>query len=437
VAALLFLIGAAAVGANIYFARPAAADLSTWRAPIDQVDSKKIVPANALASLAGVFDSVAMQDDLNQGDLESAFALNSYGPDFLDPARAGTFLLLGSRYASAKQSAKAVWCYQYAAVLSTISPMPSDLTRVQTLLEAAQGLRSLGAESAARDALDQAYLIAQYSFSLQRETRARLLSQVANAYQSFGLNQLAAQARQKSTETANQTSDQVELATRTPFRVRPAELPADQDLKQRIEARVTAARELIDQLNLNPPKTPKDLPDDLIRTLGDKLYDEDGVRSDYYEAQYKAAADASAQIAILRDRIRWLTLKLRLARGGFGLSIVPEWESQVKQIEADLSEAYDTLFQINEHQASAADKPEDADRQVEDVLRTAILTGRLGLYRNYDEADLRSRLAEISQHLRDEQVPALRLDSFARGNQAFYLLVPDELYEQGDKAMPR
>ena len=175
----------------------------------------------------------------------------------------------------------------------------------------------------------------------------------------------------------------------------------------------------------------------MIRALGDKLYEEDGVRHDYYDSQYQSAADASAQVAVLRDKIRWLALKLRVARGGFGLNLVPEWEPEAKNIATELNDAFDQLFQISQQQAGAGEKAEDADRGVEDVLRDAIIAGRWGLYRDYDENDLRSHLAEISQRLRDENVSSLRLDSFARGTQINYLLLPDELYGQGEKALPR
>ena len=46
-------------------------------------------------------------------------------------------------------------------------------------------------------------------------------------------------------------------------------------------------------------------------------------------------------------------------------------------------------------------------------------------------------LDDVSKRLRDEQVPALRLDSFMRGNTVYYLLVPDELYGLGEKTLPR
>lgn len=435
-AALLFCVGIAAVGARFYFERGDSVDLSQWKAPLDQLDAKRLVLPNSLEVLGGVGDTQAIDDALQQGDWESAYADIAYSPDLTDASRAGTLLLLGSRYAAAKQTAKAVWAYQYAVSLATISPLPSDLLRGQTLLEAAQGLNTLGMHTAARTALDQAYLIAQYSFSIPRDTRARLYGQVATAYQSFGVGNLATQASQKSQEAATLTSEEAFTNSRPPYFVPPADLPADKDLTDKTAERVTAAKELIDQLNLTPPKSAKDLPQDLVRKLGDALYEEDGLRTSYYDTQYKAAADPGTQVAVLVDKIHWLALKLRVARGGFGLSLVPEWETDSKNITKDLSDTFDEFFKLTEQQAGSAGKASETDLSLDDVLRAEIVAGRWGLY-DYDETDLVSRLDETSTRLRDEQIPALRLEAYQKGTSTLYLLVPDELYGQGEKALPR
>lgn len=436
-AILLVCIGIGAIAANFYFSRSESVDLGVWKTPLSQIDAKRLNPADALEVLAGIAETNALDDALAQGDWEAAFAQSAYSPELPDPSRAGTLLLLGSRYARAKQPTKAAWCYQYAATLAIISPAPSDLTRVQILLEAASGLRDLGVQVSARAALDQAYLIAQYSPTLPRAARAQLLGQLAQTYQALGVSNLATQAQQKSAEAASLPAEDAILTTQRAFRVQPSDLPDNSELKARVKARVTAAKELIDQLNLKPPKSALELPSDLIRTLGDRLYEEDGARIIYYDTQSKAATDPPAQVAVLRDRIRWLALKLRVARGGFGVSLVAEWETDAKNIAHALHQAYDQLFQIYERAAAIAPDAATGDRQVEAVLRAELVAGRWGLDPEYDEEGLRTQLSETTQRLRDAQVPALRLDALQRANQWSYLLVPDELYGQGEKALPK
>lgn len=436
-AALLFCIGVGALALNFWNPRPAAVDTSKWISPPDQVETKKVDPAIALGLLAGVTEVNSVDDSLAAGDFEGAFAQVAYSTEFSDANRVGTLLLLGDRFAAGKQTAKAAWMYQYAVYLAIVSPLPSDLTRVQSLLEAAQGLRGLGLEQNARLALDQAYLITQYSFAIPRDTRADLYEQISRAYRNFGAAKLADEARSRMGESATMLDESATNLTRRPFRVLPTNPPENADLNAVVEARIIAARELLDALNLNPPQSQADLPEDLIRALGDALFQEDSARVDYYETQYNQAADALATLGVLRDKLRWLSLKYRVARLGFGLSLVPEWEQEVDVIRQDLSDTYTEFFAITEQQALNLEKGDEANRSVEDVLRSALVAGRWGLYAEYDEADLRARLDEVTQILQDEQVPTLRLDSFARGSEIVYLIVPDDLYRMGERALPR
>jgi hypothetical protein len=436
-AGLLCCIGASALTLNFFGARTPPADTSKWLAPQEQVDSKKIVPGVALAILAGTSDSASVDDSLAAGDFEGAFAQIAYGTEFSDANRVGTLLLLGNRYAAAKQITKAAWMYEYAVFLATVSPLLSDLNRVQTLLEAAQGLKALNSESNARAALDQAYLIAQYSFSLPRDTRADVLEQIARAYDKYGARKQAQEARQLARDTITLTDESAVNLARRPFRIQPTEPPGNPEIVAKLKERVAAARELVDALNLNPPKTEADMPEDLVRALGDKLYEEDGLRMDYYASQYDQSGDASEQLGVLRDKLNWLAIKYRIARQGFGIGLVPEWEDQAQDIAQEMNDTYADYFAITQQQAEGLDKTDEANRSAEDILRGAIVAGRWGVYPQYDEADLRSQLDTVSQALRDEQVASLRLDSFTRGNQIVYLLVPDELYGMGERALPR
>lgn len=426
-ALLLCLGGVGALAWNFMGTRSPSVDTSKWIAPQDQVDTKKIVPGVAIAILAGTSDSASVDDSLAAGDFEGAFAQIAYGNEFSDANRVGTLLLLGNRYAAAKQTVKAAWMYEYAVFLATVSPLLSDLNRVQTLLEASQGLNALKMETNARAALDQAYLIALYSYALPRDTRSTLAEQIARMYDKFGVPKLAQEARQLASDTILSGDESAINLSRRPFRIQPTEPPANPEIVSKLKERIGAARELVDALNLNPPATEADLPEDLIRALGDKLYEEDALRMDYYTSQYDQAADASVQLGILREKLNWLSIKYRIAKKGFGVTLVPEWEDAAQDIAQELNDTYADYFAITLQQAESLDKTNEANRSSEDQLRGAIVEGRWGIYSQYDEADLRAQLDAVSQALRDEQIASLRLDSFMRGNAIVYLLVPDEL----------
>lgn len=436
-AGLLLCIGVGALAWNFLGARGPAVDTSKWLTPQEQVDTQKIIPGVAIATLAATTDSASVDDSLAAGDFEGAFAQIAYGTEFSDANRVGTLLLLGNRFAAAKQTVKAAWMYQYAVFLATVSPQPSDLNRVQTLLEAAQGLKALRMDTDAHAALDQAYLITQYSYSLPRDTRSEVAEQIARMYDKFGAPKLAQEARQLSRDTITLADESAVNMARRPFRIQPTDVPTNPEIVAKFKERIAAARELVDALNLNPPKTEADLPEELVRAVGDTLFEEDALRMDYYSSQYDQSADASAQLGVLREKLSWLALKYRIAKKGFGISLVPEWEDQAADIAQEINDTYADYFAITQQQAQSLDKAEEANRSNEDLIRNAVVAGRWGAYPQYDEADLRAQLAEVSQALRDEQVPSLRLDSFERGKQVIYLLVPDELYGMGERAIPR
>lgn len=436
-AGLLFCFGVSALALNFWGPRGASVDTSKWIAPQAQVENQKIIPAVALGILAGITDASSVDDSLAAGDFEGAFAQIAYSTEFSDANRLGTLLLLGNRYLAGKQIPKAVWMYQYAVFLATVSPLPSDLTRVQTLLEASQGLKAAGMEAQARTALDQAYLITDYSYALPRNTRAEMFNQISRAYRTFNATKQVQETAQKAADTATLADEYAVNIARRPFQIQPTDPPPSSELDQRVNERIQAARDLLDALNLNPPQSEADLPDDLINALGDALFQEDATRGDYYATQYDQASDASAQLGVLRDKLQWLSLKYRIAHGGFGLSLVSDWESDLETIELDLNDTYAEYFAITEQQAAGLEKTDEASRSTEDVLRSALVAGRWGLYPQYDEADLLARLQDVSDLLREEQIASLRLDSFTRGNERVYLLVPDELYGTGERAYPR
>jgi hypothetical protein len=56
----------------------------------------------------------------------------------------------------------------------------------------------------------------------------------------------------------------------------------------------------------------------------------------------------------LRDRAAWMAIKSRIAHRGFGVSIVPEWEERVNDLDAELTAALQALVQYQETQLPQA-----------------------------------------------------------------------------------
>ena len=412
-------------------------DAFAWKPPLESVDNRALAPGTALLPLTGTSANDALSAALDQAHLENAFAVAAYDPTLSDSERIGALLQLGTRYASAKDTRKAALTFQAAAQLATLSPALADYARLETYLQAGTGLRGVGANDAARWVTDQAYLVALYTPTLQREQRARRLEQVANAYTALNASALSSQARAKAVEASTASATAPITGTRMPYIPTAGILLAAPEIDTATARRIAAAKALQDDLIDHPPKSAKDWSADLVAELSDALVEEDSARQAYYDKQIAQTKDAAAQIALWRDKIAWLALKYRVARGGFGASLVADWEKDRAAIADDWGAAWDELFRLAEAQAAALPKPPDSTPAQEDVIRQKLIAARWGWYNGTPEQDLNAQRGEITQKLMDAAYPELRLDTFNRNNKTIFILLPDELYGQGEKALPK
>lgn len=431
---LLLSLSVAVIG-GAFFLRPNdSADLFAWKPPLEMVDNRALALGTGLLSLS-TSSTDALNAALDKGQLENALALVAYDYTLPTPSRVGALLQLAERYGAAKDTRKAVWCYQVAAQLATITPEVSDPARLDTDLLASSGLRRLNANDSARWMTDSAFLIAQFSPVLQRDIRARRLAQISDAYTALNADRLAASARTQASETAGTLTESVSTTVRLAFNPSAGKLPVSAAVNAAIQARRASAQQLIDDIKDNPPKNPAALPQDFVAQLSDALDQEDRARLAYYDEQMPLAKGPDAQGALLSDKVAWLALKYRIARGAFGFTLVAAWEKDRGTIAADFSDALSELFRVSEAQAAAL--PNGADQAIEDVIRRKLFVARWGWFTGIPEQEIRDALDEVTLRLRDAASPALRLDTITRAGKTLYLLVPDDLYGQGEKALPR
>ncbi len=434
---LLLIFGVAMLGAG-WFAREAPPPAAlAWQAPLDQVSTRDLTPATALLPLAGASGVDALNAALDGGDWESAFALLAYDGSLSDPTRIGALLQLGSRYAVARDKNKAAWCYLDASRIATISPLLSDAIREDAFLQVSAGLQEIQANDAARLAADQAYLIAVYSPVLRREQSSRRLNQVASAYAALGLEALATQARDKANEPIAIASDDAGFLPRGPFVIPEGKLPPSGPVNNALQARVAAAKQVVEDVKNSPPRRAADWPADSLQVLREALLKEDEARQSYYDDQTAQVKEPTVQIALLRDKVNWIGLKFRIARGAFGADLVPDWTKRASALGDEWSDAWGELFNVYRGQASAIPNAQAVHQATEDVLRQELLALRWGWYKGTTEQELRNSLSEITSHLRQDTIPSLRLDTLALGGKTTDLLVPDELYGQNERALPR
>jgi hypothetical protein len=408
-----------------------------WKPPLEQVDNAALAPETVALPLTGMDPGSALNAALNNANIENAYALIAYDTNLDSTTRIGALLQLGSRYATAKQTRKAASCYQAAALLATLSPDLSDPAREDTYLQASSSLRALGATDAGRMLIDQAYIVAQNSIALRRESRARRLNQIADAYTDLGASALAAQAHSKADEALTEPAETATAQVRVPFIPTFGQMPTSADVARYAQTRIAAAQLLADDLANNPPKNAAAWPQDSVSQLRDALVDEDSARQSFYDEQLALAKDPAVQAALWRDRANWLMLKYRTARGAFGIDLVPEWSKDAKTIAVDWSDALTEFYRLQESQVAALPKAADATQASEDFMRRELIAARWGWLSAANENDLRSALSDVTQKLRDAQSTGLFLDTLTRNNKLIYLLLPDELYGLNDKALPK
>lgn len=426
---LLLTLALVVLGA-FWFLRGSTTDAAAWQPPLELVDPRVLAPGTILLPLTEMSSADALSASLDQAHLENAYALLAYDPDLPDAARIGALLQLGTRYTTAKDSRKAVASFQAAALLATLSPALSDVTRLDTYQQASAGLRTIGANQAARWVTDQSYLVTQHSPNLSRDVRIRRLNQIAEAYATMGANSLAAQARNKANELVGTSNETPNVVVRPMFNPTFGKLPASPQVDAAKQQRVAAAQQLAD--DLKDAKPGAGWPSDSLAQLAEALLAEDDARQAYYDQQLASTQNPAVQIALWSDQVRWLALKNRVARGAFGKEIVPEWSQDKAAIADAWHQAWDNYFRLAEAQAGAT-KSQDPNLATEFVLRQELMAIRWG-WSVASEGDVRNLLDGINQSLKS---PFLTLDAIKRNGKLDYVLVPAQLYGQGEHALPK
>lgn len=427
---IFVLAGLIAFGAYFFTSRREVS-LSTWNDPIAQIETENVKPALALLPLAGVSSSEAFSQAMEAGELESAYAILVFSLDLSERERVGSFLLLARHYAEAGNATKAKLCYRQASAIATLSPVLSDLTRADAYLQIGSGLASLREQGKAKLNYEQAYTIALYSPYLKKAHQKSILDKLASAYEAIGESQRAEQALNQSAALDLEVSDSTESEPADKDREfllgRPNEPTMTEEVAEAEAARREEALNLSDYL-LSTLKQP---PDNLMANMAQALRTEDEARLSFYNTEPAEPPMLLEKVAIAWHKVRWLTIKYQVASGGYGLSLMPEWEAQVAEIQSELSKAYEDLYALHSEQVIALPEADTIDQAWVEVLRQEIEVGRLGLYPNYPEEQLTAKLKEATEKLiAADQDRSLRVDILSQDNVNVFILTSDESYGQ-------
>ncbi len=426
---LLAIAGLALLAAYFYLGRQPAAPAAPVN-PLDTVRVAQVAPDLAVLGLAGEPDDRVIRAALDAGEMETAYAGLVHSILLPDTVRAGHWLLLAGRYgapdaAAANKTvdpARAALAYELALDQAALSPGLGDVTRAGLSLQVAKGLAALngkpgapGAGIIARLALKQAENIARYSLTLLPSQRHDTLQQVVADYRALGDRQAAAALQ-----------SQIVAASVGPG----VKVPPSADLLARLRGSVVLPGAVTEKMLARQQAAATmaaqwlpasvDARRELTTTLGAALASEDAARSTFYETL--GDLSQADQLAMLHDRINWLSTKYRVARGAYGVSLVPDWESQADAITTQLSAAYTDL--INGYGRQLDTLPaSDATAGRLQLLQQALLWTRLGLFPDPVEPTLRTQLIDASHQLWTQHGDAgLVIVVQDVGQQHYYLL---------------
>jgi hypothetical protein len=361
--------------------------------PLNGINVARVVPQLALMDLAGEPAEALAYQALNAGELETAHATALFHPKMSGPSRTGLFLQLAGRYLDRSATVAAGHTYRLAlgsAILDPSLPLPSVS---QTLVHIASG--SLGAsQEAALDSAIQAVRVASQTPDLLPAQRNQTF---------VSLQSLARDLE------ADLLSQQIDEFIRNPYlmpggHLLDPQLPSlsepvefDEPLAMAVAARQQAARRLAERIALTDGM---DIEPER-QSLTETVLHEDQVRSNFYGRMLSGPISLQQQFWLVQNRRDWIALKARIALGGYGISIVPEWEASLSEILGDLTAATSTLDVVFQGLISAQPTPLDqANLRVETLLWLA-LQAEMGLYPNAPIADLSSRLVAAQNELAD------------------------------------
>ena len=369
--------------------------LLTSTGPLTRLDVEQIDPALALAALGGFPEAEVIIEAIDKERPETALATLLFAPELSDKESAGDFLFLAEAYLAKGQVENAIFSYDMAGTIAILSPDIPDTARATIFMQAGEGLLDLNELELAKFYFDQAYIIAANSPYLQAAHRRPILQQLQKNYILLGERELARQSLDLSANPPD-----LDFVPETTTLLPSGEhIPLPQPIQEAETNRWISTQELAALLVERGGHAPSSV----ISTLGEALLEEDRQKLPFFENELASTTQLSQRINITLAKIRWLSIKYKVAKRGYGMSIVPEWESDAEQIRAELTKTYEKLYPLYADYIVALPEISQIDLATEEKLRREVLAGELGRYPNYPQEQRKRQLLDISNQLIESQ----------------------------------
>jgi hypothetical protein len=423
-ALVLFLVAVVAAAIYVILSRQQATT-ATWGDPIGEIDPDAIAADLALYPLAGASELETIDAAIENGELETAFSTLAFSPELSDVQRIGRLILLGERFAEMGADDRASLSYRLVYDSAILSPRLNDPARSDALLAMGNGWVAIGQETLALNAYDQVYMIAVHSPYIQMAHRRELLNLLEAAYLGLGDREQAGASREQMVELEYATDRKTLLPSfESPDLPGETEAVSSADVGALEDARRQAVYTLLQAV-----ADGADPPSGLVNNVAQALLAEDEAKLGLYRQELEGTTQPGRRINVQRHLIRWLLLKYKVAARGNGLSLVPEWEGQLADIQSELTKAYEGLFFDYEDFVTALP---DAALMVPGSYKTrriVILAGRLGHYPNYPAEQLAGKLQDaVLGLIGSGSLEELYVDAATEDGGPRFFLSPSEAY---------
>jgi hypothetical protein len=333
------VLGVGALAALVVVQTEPPAQEST--SPFAAVARSQIVPQHALMQLTGdPADALAYQA-LAAGELDLAYTVALFTPDLSDARRLALFTQLGTRYLAGDRPDDARKAYALARSTAILGRGLTTLERSQALLQIANGQLDAEAQAAALDTAVQAKRLATQTPELLPAQRSQIFENLAAPAQRLDDPAFAQEVHDLARNPYLTPQGQV-ISSRW-ISLTEAVAP-DPAVDAALTTRRQAARVLADRIlltggiDIDPER----------QTLASALLAEDQARAAAFQRALSAGLSLPQQFYLLQERRAWLALKARIALGGFGMTIVPEWEQNAPAIVQELGGATNNVASVVE-----------------------------------------------------------------------------------------
>jgi hypothetical protein len=376
--------------------------------PLKTLTDTDLVPSLALRQLSGDPSEALASQALQAGELPTTQTLLLFDIHTPPVRHVALALELAEQWIALEKFQNAALVAKVAQIIATLDVRMSPLERAQSISLAAERYSAAGETAAARSTVIQALTLAAQTPALLPAQRSQIFSALLPIARQ--LDEPALLQRVDDYVRNPFVNPTGVLITPTLFTLA-APVVLDPAVIEAQTIRQAAARRLADRILLTQGV---DIAPEQ-EELSNALLNEDRLRTETSPRVKIEEISLQQQFGLLLEERNWLVIKLQIAKKGYGLSILPQWEAGLDTIQQELAENANALSQIFDALISVQPTPAQQAALRTEAMWWLAQQQQLGIYANYPLEDLRERIrfaqAEAERLLGPLALPILYVEA--------------------------